>query len=67
MKHSQAIALNTESSDRLAEVSRKDTEAMLAIAKATREDSGIVRIVTVVAFVYLPGTFVAVSEPFQKP
>jgi hypothetical protein len=67
MKHSQAIALNTESSDRLAEVSRKDTEAMLAIAKATREDSGIVRIVTIVAFVYLPGTFVAVSGPFPKP
>lgn len=61
MKNSHALASNTASLNLLAEASKKDADAMLTFTKATREDSRTVKLVTVLAFAYLPGTFVAVS------
>jgi hypothetical protein len=58
--NSQALTSNTASLNLVAAASKEDAEVMLVLAKAARHDSRTVKLVTVLAFVYLPGTFVAV-------
>ncbi|OSS52576.1 hypothetical protein B5807_01849 [Epicoccum nigrum] len=57
--NSQALTSNTASLNLVAAASKEDAEVMLVLAKAARHDSRTVKLVTVLAFVYLPGTFVA--------
>lgn len=45
----------------LAESSKKEALEMVEIAQRTKRDSRTMKIVTIVAMMYLPGTFVAVS------
>ena len=58
--NSHALNSNTASLNLVAAASKEDAEVMLVLAKAARHDSRTVKLVTVLAFVYLPGTFVAV-------
>ncbi|KAF1833919.1 hypothetical protein BDW02DRAFT_357122 [Decorospora gaudefroyi] len=58
-QHGQAVTSNTASLDRMAHESRKGEELILNLTKATKKDSGTMKLIAVITMVYLPGTFVA--------
>jgi hypothetical protein len=61
-KHNQAIAYNTTSMDRMAQASKKERQLILGLTKATKRDSGSMKLIAVITMIYLPGTFAAVSS-----
>jgi Na+/serine symporter len=66
-KHSQALSLNSASTNRLAEASREEGRLILMLTKSSKKDSGTMRLITVITMLYLPGTFVAVSSEYTLP
>jgi len=47
----------------IAQYSRGDSQLMVEFAERTKRDSGTMRVATILATLFLPGTFVAVSAP----
>jgi hypothetical protein len=63
-KLSQTIVSNTTSMDRMAQASTKEGQLLLDLTRATKKDSGIMKLIAVITMIYLPGTFAAVSTPY---
>lgn len=49
----------------LAKASKEDSEVMRMIAIESKKDSTSMKTIAILGMVFLPGTFVAVSEHFQ--
>jgi hypothetical protein len=65
-KLSQAIVTNTTSMDRMSQAMKKESQMMLGLTKAAKEDSGTMKLIAVITMIYLPGTFAAVSSFCDK-
>ncbi|KAF2812456.1 uncharacterized protein BDZ99DRAFT_474619 [Mytilinidion resinicola] len=61
-KHSQALTSNTASMNRLAEAAKEDGRAMLALTKSAKKDAGTMKLIAAITMIYLPGTFVALTQ-----
>ena len=58
----RAINANTEGLKNLAEMGRDDSKNMEQIARETKRDSQTMRVIATMTMLYLPATFVAVSN-----
>lgn len=65
MKHENSIDLNTQSMDRMAKSANKESESMKEIAHEARRDNRAMKTIAQMTMIYLPASFVAVSD-FQK-
>ena len=63
-KNTQALISNNINLARLAEVSQQDGQTTLALNKSMKGDSSTMKFLAILAVVYVPGTFVAVSCMF---
>jgi hypothetical protein len=60
-RHDENIRLNVSGTRELLVAAEQESTMLKDIAKRTQQDSRSMKIVTFIALVYLPGTFVAVS------
>lgn len=61
-KYIQVLISNNINVGRLAELSQQDGRSTLAISKTMQNDSSTMKFVAILAVLYVPGTFVAVSR-----
>ncbi|KAL8703349.1 MAG: hypothetical protein Q9201_003461 [Fulgogasparrea decipioides] len=61
-KYIQILISNNMNVSRLAELSQQDGQNTLAISKAMKNDSSTMKFIAILAVLYAPGTFVAVSR-----
>jgi hypothetical protein len=48
----------------MAQVSTEEGQLLLNLTRASKKDSGIMKLIAVITMIYLPGTFAAVSRPY---
>jgi hypothetical protein len=58
-RQTQAITANTTRMEQMANASQQDERLLLELTWATKRDSMVMKITTVITMVYLPGTFAA--------
>lgn len=59
-QRAQLLAVDTSNMKQIANATKSDQDTMLGLARASKEDSGVMKLIAFVSVIYLPSSLVTV-------